>query len=209
MEDSEAYIRYPEHRRWFDKLHLSETLGYDCGPCGVAPSKDGYYIVRPIYNLSGMSIGAKKAWIEKGDVTKVPPGYFWCEWFDGRHFSVSFTHSEGWKFSSAWEGFKNDANLSRFTKWVRLGDFSYVLPATFDVLSNIGIINVEFIGEKIIEVHLRDTPDPDYDELIPIWADNEKELDFYTKSGYSILYQHDNGDGFLDTPRIGFAVKNH
>ena len=88
-------------------------------------------------------------------------------------------------------------------------NFPYVLPPIFNLLSDIGIINVEFIGDKIIEVHLRDTPDPDYDELIPIWSDDEKSIDFYVKSGYSILYQHDNGDGFLDTPRIGFAVKNH
>ena len=96
MEDSEAYIRYPKHRRWFDKLHLSETLGYDCGPCGVAPSKDGYYIVRPIYNLSGMSIGAKKVWIEKGDVSKVPRGIFGVNGLKVDIFlSVSHTQKDG------------------------------------------------------------------------------------------------------------------
>jgi hypothetical protein len=209
MEDSEAYVRYPEHRIWFNKLFLSENLGYDCGPCGIAPKKDGYYIVRPIYNLSGMSIGAKKIWIDGGDKTKVPPGYFWCEWFEGRHISASFVYNNGWEFCSGWEGFKNAENLSRFTKWVRLGHFSYVLPMSLNVLADIGLMNVEFVDGKIIEVHLRDTPDPDYDELIPIWADDEKGLDFYTKEGYIILYQHDDGDGFLEIPRIGFAAKNH
>jgi hypothetical protein len=72
---------------------------------------------------------------------------------------------------------------------------------------NVSVLNVEFIGDKIIEVHLRDTPDPNYDELIPVWSDDIKVVDIYRKIGYTYIESRDDGDGFLDVSRIGFLVK--
>ena len=59
MQDDDSYILYPHHRKWFNKLYVAELFGYDCGPAGVAPTKDGTYVIRPIYNLSGMGVGAE------------------------------------------------------------------------------------------------------------------------------------------------------
>jgi hypothetical protein len=69
------------------------------------------------------------------------------------------------------------------------------------------VINVEFIDEKPIEVHLRTSPDPNYGELIPIWSGEEHLIDKYTKMGYSYIESHDHANGFLKQPRLGFMVK--
>ena len=55
------------------------------------------------------------------------------------------------------------------------------------MFSAIDIINVEMIGNKVIEVHFRDTPDPDYDELIPVWNDDQQVVDIYGKLGYTYI----------------------
>lgn len=75
MDDCDSYLKYPHHRNWFNKLWLSEMLGYKCGPCGVEIPEDGTYVVRPIYNLSGMGIGAELKQLKKDDIS-TPPGYF-------------------------------------------------------------------------------------------------------------------------------------
>lgn len=137
--DSQAYIAFPHHRKWFNKLWFSEKMGYRCGPCGLEVQKQGWYITRPIINLSGMSVGAKKKFLEIGDLEH---------------------------------------------------------------------INVEFIDDKPIKVHLRRSPDPDFDILIPIWADEHFLVDKYKEMGYSIIFSYDDADGHLDVARIAFAVKN-
>ncbi len=63
MDDDDAYKKYQKHHKWFNKLYLAESLGYNCGPCGLAPDVSGWYMVRPIYNLYGMGAFAEKKWI--------------------------------------------------------------------------------------------------------------------------------------------------
>lgn len=205
-DDKEAYVFFPQHRKWFNKLELSERLGYNCGPSGIYPSNSGEYIIRPIYNLCGMGVGAHVKYIESRDTTKVPPGYFWCEYFYGNQYSVTYECKDGWVPTNCWKAYKKKNNLSRFTKWVR--DFHYPkLPHFFDELKDVGLINVEFIKDKIIEVHLRASPDPNYNILIPIWTDDKKPLDSYVELGYTFIESFDDADGFLEIPRIGFMVK--
>ena len=67
-EDCDVYVKYPKHRKWFNKLWLSEMLGYKCGPGGTDIPEDGVYVVRPIYNLGGMGAGAKVVQTAVGDM---------------------------------------------------------------------------------------------------------------------------------------------
>lgn len=209
--DSQAYIAFPHHRKWFNKLWFSEKMGYRCGPCGLEVQKQGWYITRPIINLSGMSVGAKKKFLEIGDLT-TPPGHFWCEYFSGIQYSVSYKNTNGsWIPDTCWRGTIGDANnMSRFSMWERVQPLESHknLPTFFDMLSDLEHINVEFIDDKPIEVHLRRSPDPDFDILIPIWADEHFLVDKYKEMGYSIIFSYDDADGHLDVARIAFAVKN-
>lgn len=212
MQDDDAWKKYPKYHKWFDKLWLSEQLGYECGPCGVAPTRTGRYVVRPIYNLSGMGVGAQIKTIEPGDTTQVPPGYFWCEVFEGQHYSATYEYVEGqvpyWRPLSCWVGENDESDLSRFHRWTR-SKYVPEVPRLFNELSAIRRINVEFRGDHPIEVHLRDTPDPDYDEIIPVWADDQEKLDKLAQEGYSYRKDYDDADGFLSVPRVGFLVRNH
>jgi hypothetical protein len=209
MNDCDVWQNYPNYRKWFNKLYVAQLLRYHSGPCGVAPERDGWYIVRPIYNLSGMSLGAEKKFIKSNDISQVPPGYFWCEWFDGTHYSATYTFEHEtnpyWKMKSCWIGEKEGLT---FTKWKR-SESAPIVPRELNPLSSF-LINVEFIGDKVVEVHLRDTPDPDYDEMIPIWEDDPVSLvDSYEKMGYNFISSYDNADSFLKPARLGFMVKNN
>jgi len=205
MDDSDAWALYPHHRLWFDKLWLSEKLGHLCGPCGVAPKVSQKYIVRPIYNLSGMGVGSRYRYIRANDCTQVPPGYFWQEFFSGDHYSITYRQEKGrWEQESCFRGFNSSTDLTKFSRW-RRSNLTIKLPPIMDALLDVDIINVEFKGDKIIEVHLRGTPDPDYDEIIPVWGDTD--VDHYTQEGYQYIDSYDDADGFLLKPRMGFMVK--
>ena len=206
MEDHHAWKQYPQHRNWFNKLWVSEKFGYECGPCGLAPDKSDNYIVRPIYNLSGMGVGAKFTHIEAGDATKVPPGYFWQEILTGKHYSVTYKVDDIFVPVSSYEGIHVEEELWRFDRWIK-SDYYPSLPSTLSQLLDVGIINVEFKDSNPIEVHLRGTSDPQYEEIIPIWSDRRFEVDKYLKIGYSYINSPDDADEFLQVPRIGFMVK--
>lgn len=206
MNDEDAYKKYPRHRKWFNKLYIAELFKYDCGPCGTAPTKDGTYIVRPIYNLSGMGVGAEVKEIKAGDLKATPPGYFWCEYLTGKHYSATyeFVHDTKpyWKPLSCWEGFNKPIDLTKFVEWKR-SDYIPEVPRELNVLCDVKTINVEFKGMDVIEIHLRTSPDPDYDHIIPVWSNQaDTELE-----GYEFVESYDDADGHLDTPRIGFFVK--
>ena len=212
MQDHDAWQIYPKHRNWFNKLWVADTLGYFCGPCGFAPSRTIMAVVRPIYNLSGMGVGADVKMLEENDERSVPPGYFWVERFEGPHISATYKFHSGvtaiWEPLSVWQGHRSDgAPLYKFNKWTRLPlKDAPPIPSELNELFDVKVINVEFIGNKIIDVHLRDTPDPDYDEIIPVWEGEDFSFDIYSE--YEFKRDPDDGDGFLPQKRLGFFVKN-
>lgn len=211
MEDSDVWIKYPHLRFWLNKLDVAVFLGYECGPCGVPPTESDWYVVRPIYNLGGMGAGAEKVWIEAGDVYKVPPGYFWCEWFEGPQHSTTFVKTGSWFVqSSCWKAIRAEENpIYKFDKWIR-SDFRPHLPWFLDeglIISGVKFLNIEMIGNNIIEIHFRNTPDPDYDELVPIWAGEENLIDKLSDLGYKFIESYDDSNGYLQQARLGFMVK--
>lgn len=208
IDDEDSWLLYPQHRDWFNKLHVAQVMRYKCGPCGVAPFETGVYVVRPIYNLSGMGIGARVQEIEAGDCSQVEPGYFWCEYLRGNHYSATYQFNEGkWKLLSCWEGINFPLNLTKFKEWKR-STFVPIVPSVFDVLSDVEVINIEFKDHCPFEVHLRPSPDPEYDHIIPIWEGTSLVTDMhYGAHGYQWIDSYDNGDGFLSNPRLGFWVK--
>ena len=218
MQDDIAYIKYPHHRKWFNKLYVAETFGYKCGPAGVDIPEDGTYVVRPIYNLSGMGVGAYVTELKAGDSRSVPAGYFWCEYLQGKHYSANYKWEydrdmktgqwlDPWKGSSCWEGINMPINLTKFIEWKR-SDYIPHVPDELNSLRDVSIINVEFIGNNVIEVHLRESPDPQYDHIIPVWtSDLGIKKQHMEDNGYEFISYYDDADGQLEDPRIGFLVK--
>ena len=175
----------------YDKLILARKLGYRCGPAGTSPRIPSEYIVRPCVNFMMMGHGAKvEKILQYGSSFDVPPGYFWCERFYGRHLSFDFHHG---KQVLAVEGFREDPNrLNRFSKWQKCEDVLTLPDFLVTISKKYEWLNVECIGDKIIEVHLRYNDDFEGHSaktIIPIWKDN--------------FYRSECGD------RVGFILEDN
>jgi hypothetical protein len=206
ITDEEAWRLYPQHHKWFNKLYIAELEGYACGPSGVAPTISAEYIIKPTYNLSGMGIGARLAYIEAGDYTKVEPGYFWCDYLQGNHYSVTYVWRDCWEVSHTYQGFNEKECFTKFFKWIKVNN-PIPAPNYLNCLSDVNIINVEYKDNKPFEVHLRGSPDPEVSEMIPIWQSTADLIDSYCRQGYTFIESFDNADNLLKDARVGFMIK--
>lgn len=149
-----------------DKLILSRKLGYSCGPVGLDVPTPGWYIVRPCVNMMGLGLGAQKIWIEE-ETWKLPVGHFWCEWFEGNHYSIDYNYG---KQALAVQGIKKADTFTRWDEWRKIETF-IPFPKILEQYKNKEWINIEFIGDKIIEVHFRRNEDfaNGVNHFIPVW----------------------------------------
>jgi len=182
LDDEElAWMETPANELWaLDKLILARTLGYESGPTGLEVPRPGWYIVRPCVNLLGGGMGAQKLWLED-DTSKLPLGHFWCEFFEGNHYSVDY--ELGIPVLTV-EGFKDDATMISWDKWVKI-EKDIALPPELSILRNKQSLNVEYIGDKPIEIHYRNNPDFNYNnkEFLPVWEGQ----DTTPPTGYSYI----------------------
>jgi len=183
--------------RWtFNKLEIALRGGLHAGPAGVAPTHQGLYISRPIYNLYGMGIGAEQFSYQPHMYesmihhAKVPPGHFWCEWIPGTQLSIDYQKYDNgtWEISSVWEGTHHtDNNLTKYRNWTRLSNRAapptHQLPLQMDWLhdNSINFFNIEMRNNHITEIHLRagdykfrDLPVGT--SLYPVWKGDEATL---------------------------------
>lgn len=184
MEDLEgiAWKNAQDQDLWiFDKLIVARKLGYSCGPAGVDVPMPDTYIVRPCVNIPGMGRGAYFTHLEEG-TTHLPPGYFWCERFFGRHISVDYLNGQQ---VLAVEGFRelDSDELWRFSAWKKIDEI-IPLPSIFLSLTRrYKYINIEYIDDNPIEIHLRHNPDFVYNNTVafPVWNDRVYEIGDKTK----------------------------
>jgi len=203
-DDVNAWFQYPQYRQWFNKLYVADLFGYCCGPAGIPVPEPANYVVRPIYNLAGMGLGAKILYLTPSDVSLVPPGYFWVERFMGTHYSVDYVRQDN-RFDqlNCYIGTNESDNLSRFTLWKK-SNHQFALPAEISQI-DVPRINIEAIGDKIIEVHLRNGFKHlmHWHEIIPRFAKDSSSC----PPGYQFVDDCDGGYGWLDNPRLGYWVK--
>ena len=196
MEDDEAWISCHKDDLWiFDKCILSTKLGYNCGPADMWVPEPGIYIVRPCVNLAGMGRGAEFRHIEK-ETTELPPGHFWCEIFEGRQLSVDFNlnkQSRTYEQGLTTEGIREfHEPLWKFNKWTKVDDLVEFPLILTELKGDYDCINCEFIGDKLIEVHLRPNEDMgEYTEIIPVWDESEKNAQHYFSNGYEYVEEKD------------------
>lgn len=221
-EDYEAWEEYPQYRWLFNKLEVSSKLGYDCGPACVPIKKSGNYIIRPIYNLYGMGIGAHKKFLDVDLHAKemihhkhIPPSYFWCEWIDGKHYSIDFV-----KKNKRWHPFhcmvgthSNTDNLTKFSMWKIVDAQFNNLPEWIHDIETEKYLNIETKDKNIIEIHLRSGNDIAWNynvgtKIIPAWRGIDyKEYDYlpFVENFHkeSFIYE---ADGNLSDVRLGYYV---
>lgn len=228
-EDFEAWALYRDtESRWlFNKLEVALRQGLHAGPAGSVPERNGTYIYRPAYNLYGMGVGAEKFFYhyeEDQDAMInyqiVPPGSFWCEWLSGRHLSIDYrrTWMNMWDISAVWKGVQDStSSLSRFDHWERLpkseAPKAHELPLRIPAFADSKVygVNVEMIGDSIIEVHLRLGNDP-FDDLpvgskiIPVWNDEEAPEGEWRGNLFDDMTKYVAG-GHLEHVRRGFIIQ--
>ena len=192
----------PGNLWFFNKLQVAKFLGYTCGPAGEPVPEAAEYVVRPCVNLLGMGKGAKIKWLENETESLLKAGDFWCEKFEGRHISVDYTDREP---ILAIEGLREEGDpLWMWREWRRLDvnsedsrDSIPEYPRICDqIVGHHPHINVEFIGDKVIEIHFRHNPDWRYlpesvTSLVPV-------------------YDHTDHPDFISNPedrRLGFIMK--
>ena len=198
VSDRDVYDQCPADWLWiFDKLIIARKQGVLAAPAGIPVPQSAEYIVRPITNIRMMGRGAQRLWIQAGDDEPVPDGFFWSEVLEGPHVSVDYHWGEQ---ALTVQGFRDDpARLDRFSRWDRIeADLS--LPDMLHGLEDHAEwINVEYIGDTVIEVHLRyndDFANHDADEIWPVWTESSRE-----KPAGCEWYASPTGD------RLGFWIK--
>lgn len=193
--DDEWNQIHPSDLWVYNKLFLSRCLGYTCGPSGTTVPKPDFYIVRPSFNLFGMSRFARKEWIEK-TTDNFHPSEFWCEIFEGDHISVDYQYQEQKLAVLGTRDYKDP--IYKWKKWEKVNrkvDFPNVLK---NLVRNYEWINCEFINGNLIEVQFRRNPDFRYENsvAIPVWDEKSKE----NYHGYRFIEDR-------DYKRVGFWVK--
>lgn len=193
--DQQAYEAYPKDTHLYNKLLLSQQLGYVCGT-DIIP-RTAKWIVRPITNFEGMGRGAAIRQFKKGE--QIAPDCFYCKVFTGKHITIDYTRKRGvWHQGATFQGTNSHNNLIQFVCWKRV-NYPYPIP---QILANVesDYINIELIDNKLIEVHLRLNPDPVmHDEFWPIWSHTQKP----PNTNYRRI---DDLDDETDLGRLGFFV---
>lgn len=194
MTDIDIYQSIPVEDLWvYDKLILSKKLGHLSGPAGVPVPKHGWYMVRPITNVRGLGACSSKQFLTP-DNYNIPPGYFWQEYFEGIHRSVDY---HGHKYAFTVKAIKEDGMFKVWKKENYIPD----LPQELEYLvKKKYYLNVEFIGNKVIEVHFRYNPDfynTDRSKLEVVYEPEQIKTSF--------VLDEDDADGYAKR-RLGFNV---
>ena len=173
----------------YNKLILSQVLGYTCGPAGLEVPRPDFFIVRPVCNFMGMGRFSQKVYLENC-TEHLHPAEFWCEIFEGDHISVDY---QGGISKLVVQGLRDvQEPLYKWKRWVKVDRDLKFPEVLHGVKDRYEWINCEFIGDKLIEVHFRRNPDFRYgnDSIVPVWEGDEIpegqyiEDDDYKRKGF-------------------------
>jgi hypothetical protein len=213
-EDGDAWRWYPDYKWIYDKLAIAESQGLACAPHGIDPEAFPVFS-KPIYNMRGMGAGSGVLRTLKEYKHRQRPGHMWMELLSGDHVSTDAAVVDG---EVAWSRHSVGAPLEggMFDYWTVLAAHR---PEIEDYLAHwvkshmpryTGMLNVETIGGRIIEAHMR-FADQWPDLYGPGWADALVQLyaegtwafaDADRRDGYSVVlfgahgvqYRHPSGD---------------
>ena len=198
-EDADAWSWFPAHRWVYDKLAIAQSQGIAAAPHGVMPSAFPVFS-KPIVNLRGMGVGSRVIASVEDYYSALTPGHFWMELLQGEHVSSDVAVENGrpvwWRHAT---GIPRPGGT--FDRWVVHADTRPTLEAACGAwigthLSDYtGMLNLETIGGRIIEVHLRFADQwPDLygagwvEALIRLYADRRWTFtDGTRRTGYSVV----------------------
>lgn len=213
-EDSDAWTWNPKHRWVYDKLAVAMSQGLDAGPHGVEPTLYPVFS-KPIYNLKGMGVGSRTLLSKTDYIDAYKPGHFWSTLLTGEHVSSDVALVDGvprwWRHACGiasgagtfdyWE-VRSDANPA-VEEWCGAWCRRHLAGYT-------GMVNLETIGGRIIEVHLRFADQwPDLyggdrwvEALVRLYAEGDWSFrDVDPRTGYSVVLFVAHGSRYQHPPR--------
>lgn len=212
-EDSDSWNWYPAHRWVYDKLAVALSQGLDAAPHGVAP-KSYPVFSKPIYNLKGMGVGSRVLASEADYLAHYQPGHFWSTLLTGEHISSDVAVVDGvprwWRHACGLA-----SGDGTFDHWEIRADPDVAVEEWCGawcrerLVGYTGMLNLETIGGRIIEAHLRFADQwPDlYGEgwveaLVRLYAEGEWLFDdSHRRTAYSIVLFAPHGRRHRHPPR--------
>lgn len=158
-DDEHAYLLYPEHRWIYNKLLICDTQGLPGAPHGVPPERLPVFS-KPIYNMHGMGVGGKVIHDADELERELSAGHLWMELMVGEHVSSDVVllggEAQWWRHVVG-----KPIGGGVFDYWTILAEERPAIEAYCgqwlrkNLRGYSGAANIETIGGKIIEVHLR------------------------------------------------------
>jgi len=163
LMDKDAFGLYPAYQELYNKLKVARFAGIASSLIGSAQKPRKYpAIVRPVYNLYGMSYETYKITVPSEFEKFNKPGYFWSEFLTGGHFSWDLALANGdIKWSKTWIGQPHPCKSPGVMSHWATREASPASERSVEhwVESNLagftGMVNLETIGGRVIECHLR------------------------------------------------------
>lgn len=207
-EDSDAWQWNPSYRWVYDKLAVALSQNLEAGPHGTPPPRFPVFS-KPIVNLKGMGVGSRVLHSHADYERHAAPGHFWMTLLNGRHVSSDIAVVDGeprwWRHVSG-----TPAGEGMFDYWVVHAEADVAIEARCGewvrkhLAHYTGMLNLETIGETIIEAHLRFADQwPDlygkgwiealvelYERGVWAFADDDR------REGYSVVLFGPNGRSY-------------
>jgi hypothetical protein len=211
-EDSDAWLWNPDHRWVYDKLAVACRQGLDAAPHGIAPSAYPVFS-KPIYNLKGMGVGSRTLRSSQDYEAAYQPGHMWMPLLEGDHISSDVALVDGlprwWRHARGiasgdgtfdyWEiRAQSEPDVEAWAgDWCRRHLSGYS-----------GMANLETIGGRIIEVHLRFADQwPDLygggwvDALVELYRNGQWNFaDRERRTGFSVVLFMPHGRRYRHPP---------
>jgi hypothetical protein len=158
-DDTDGYKFNPRHRWIYNKLLVAKSQRLECGLSGTAPPRYPVFC-KPVTNLKGMGAGSCVLQDERDYRENCNPGDFWMKLMSGEHISTDWAVVQG---ETAWcrHSLGIPGVAGTFDYWViqaraRPGLERYCRDWIHAYLPDYtGMLNIETIGGRIIEAHLR------------------------------------------------------
>ena len=218
-DDGDCWLLYPEQRWIYNKLLICETQGLPHGPHGVAPQRYPVFS-KPVYNLRGMGTGGRIVHSAAEYEAVQQPGYFWMPLFEGEHLSTDCAMARGepvWWRHVVGHGLPGGA----FDYWHVLADPRPEVEAYCgewlrrNLSTYNGMVNLETIGGRIIEGHLRFADQwPDLygkgwvEQVVLLYSGRRWEFHAPPREGFSVVLFAAHGDRPLQVrPEVVSAIR--
>jgi hypothetical protein len=211
-DDPDCWRWFPQHRWVYDKIAVALSQGLDAAPHGVIPARFPVFS-KPITNLKGMGAGSRVIASAADYAAAATPGHMWTTLLEGDHVSSDVAIVDGepcwWRHVDGVPG-----PDGTFDYWAIRAAANPALEAYCGAWTRkhlrgyTGMINIESIDGRMIEVHLRMSDQwPDLygagwvEAMVRLYAERRWEyVDRDRRDGYSVVLFAPHGPRYRHPP---------